>query len=354
MNQKFRFFILLGVLFAIALGYYFFSTDRTDELVLVGTVDANQVIVSSKIAGRIEKLTVDEGSEVKVGDLIATIDSAELEAQKQAAQATLKSLQSQVTGSQATEKQAAGETSNQVQNARAQLQAARSALAEAQANFDLQQTDAKRIVELAKQGVASQQQRDQAEATLRASQARLQSAQDQARAAEAALQVAIARTNQAQAASSNVAAMRGQMASAQAQVEQAATRLGYANIVSPITGTISVRAARQGEVVNPGTPIVTIVDMDDTWVYAAIPETYAGKVLLGDELPIRMPGGEKLTGKVIAKSPEGDFATQRDVSRIKRDIKTVRLKLRIQNQAMKYVPGMTAEVLVPKSKLESK
>ena len=54
---------------------------------------------------------------------------------------------------------------------------------------------------------------------------------------------------------------------------------------------------------------------------------------------------------MIAKSAEGDFATQRDVSRRKRDIKTVRLKLLIPNEGMKFVPGMTAEVYIPKDKL---
>ncbi len=58
-------------------------------------------------------------------------------------------------------------------------------------------------------------------------------------------------------------------------------------------------------------------------------------------------------GKVIFKNTEGDFATQRDVSRTKRDIKTVALKLRIDNQGMKYATGMTAEVLVPASKLSA-
>jgi HlyD family secretion protein len=64
-----------------------------------------------------------------------------------------------------------------------------------------------------------------------------------------------------------------------------------------------------------------------------------------------MPSGATIPGKVIFKNTEGDFATQRDVSRSKRDIKTVALKLRIDNQGMKYATGMTAEVLVPLSKL---
>ena len=127
---------------------------------------------------------------------------------------------------------------------------------------------------------------------------------------------------------------------------QAAVRLGYTNVYAPVTGTVSVRAARQGEVVNLGAPIVTIVDLTDTWVRAAIPETYADHIGYGDVMRVRLPGGTITSGKVFFKGVEGDFATQRDVSRRKRDIKTIVLKVRLDNPKGAFVPGMTAEVLV--------
>jgi hypothetical protein len=64
-----------------------------------------------------------------------------------------------------------------------------------------------------------------------------------------------------------------------------------------------------------------------------------------------MPSGAKIVGKVINKSAQADFATQRDVSSRKRDIKTIQLKLLIDNPEERYVPGMTAEVYIPKNKL---
>jgi HlyD family secretion protein len=112
-----------------------------------------------------------------------------------------------------------------------------------------------------------------------------------------------------------------------------------------------VRAARQGEVLNPGQPIVTIIDFSDTWVRAAIPETQADHIGLGDTLRIRLPGGTMTSGKVFFKSAEADFATQRDVSRRKRDIKTIVLKVRLDNPKGAYVPGMTAEILVSPEQL---
>jgi multidrug resistance efflux pump len=197
----------------------------------------------------------------------------------------------------------------------------------------------------------SQQDRDRAVNSLRAQQANVQTATDQVAAAEAALEAAIARTNQGTAAAHNIVETREQARNAQAQLAQVEVQLGYTKIFAPISGMVNVRAARQGEVVNVGTPIATIVDLTQTWVYAAVPETYADGIKLGDALTVRMPSGARIQGKVIAKAAEGDFATQRDVSRRKRDIKTVQIKLLIDNPGMQYVPGMTAEVLLPKSKL---
>ncbi|MGA3071161.1 MAG: hypothetical protein ABSD43_13185, partial [Terracidiphilus sp.] len=68
-------------------------------------------------------------------------------------------------------------------------------------------------------------------------------------------------------------------------------------------------------------------------------------------LRVVMPSGDTFQGKIIVKSAQADFATQRDVSSRKRDIKTVQLKLLIDNPAERFVPGMTAEVYIPKSRL---
>ncbi|MGZ7040011.1 MAG: HlyD family secretion protein, partial [Thermoanaerobaculia bacterium] len=220
-------------------------------------------------------------------------------------------------------------------------------LAEAQANLERQKIDTKRTVDLAAQGVASSQARDLAVASLKQAQAQVESLQKQVDAAQAQLKSAQAATHQATAAQSDVASARAQAQSAAAQIAQIEARLGYTRVFAPVTGTVSVRAAREGEVVSPGQAIVTIVDYNDTWVRAAIPETYNDRVAVGDSLPIILPSGDKTTGKVIFKAVEADFATQRDVSRRKRDIKTVGLKLKVDNPQRRLVPGLTAEVIIP-------
>ncbi|MGA2219600.1 MAG: efflux RND transporter periplasmic adaptor subunit, partial [Terracidiphilus sp.] len=120
----------------------------------------------------------------------------------------------------------------------------------------------------------------------------------------------------------------------------------------PVSGKVNVRAARQGEVVAAGAPIVTIMDLTETWVYAPLPETQADSVQLGDGLRVVMPSGATVQGKVISKASEADFATQRDINGgPKRDIATVQIKLVIDNPGERFVPGMTADVYIPKAKL---
>lgn len=346
MNPRNRFIILLSIIFVIALGYYFFSTPSSRDLVLIGTVDSNQVIVSPQVMGRLQKLLVDEGTPVKAGDLIAEIDPAELETQERAAAATSASLRSKVAQMRYTEASTKGSTTSDVAKAQAKLQSTKSQLVLAQATLQRTESDSRRTIELAKQAVASEQERVQAETNLTAAQANVQSLKDQVGAAEAELNAAIARTHQAAAAQSTVTSTRAELQTSEEQKRQAEVRLGYTKIYAPVTGTVLVRAARQGEVLTIGQPILTIVDLSDTWVRAAIPETQTDHIGLGDTLRVRLPGGTITSGKVFYKAAEADFATQRDVNRRKRDIKTIVLKIRLDNPRGAYVPGMTAEVLV--------
>jgi HlyD family secretion protein len=105
--------------------------------------------------------------------------------------------------------------------------------------------------------------------------------------------------------------------------------------------------ARQGETVQAGGPIVTILDIDHLWVQADVEETYIDQIAFGQKLQVRLPSGNVIRGTVFYKGVEGDFATQRDVSRTKRDIKTFEIKVAIQNENRRLFEGMTAYVLLP-------
>ncbi len=155
MNARNKVLILLGIIVLIAALYYVFSIPSGKDLVLIGTVDSNQVVVSPQIAGKLAKLLVDEGTQVKQGDLIAIIDPSELEAQERAAAATITSLRSRVSQSQYTHESTKGSTTSDVANSQARLQSARAQLAQAEATLTRVESDSRRIIGLAAAGVAS-------------------------------------------------------------------------------------------------------------------------------------------------------------------------------------------------------
>ena len=352
MNPRNRVFMILGILAAGSLIWYLATTRHSSDLELIGTVDANEILVSSKIPGRIAELTVDEGQHVTAGQLIAVIEDEDLVAASQAAQANAASQKSKVGESVETELQTQGETTSAYANALEMVGSAKSALAQAQANFDHQQADTQRIVALAKQGIMSAQARDDAATSLQAAQAAVDTAQANLAAAQANLKQAKAHELLARVAERTVISSRDAAKNAEALAKQAAVQAGYSQIVAPVTGIVNVRAARQGEVVGTGEAIVTVMDLSQTWVYAPLPETEADSVQLGDKLRVVMPSGATVDGSVIAKAAEADFATQRDINGgPKRDIKTIQLKLVIDNPGERFVPGMTADVYVPKAKL---
>jgi HlyD family secretion protein len=355
MNARNRVFLILGLLTLGSLIWYLTTSRAPGDLMLIGTVDANEVLVGAKIPGRIQTLNVEEGQQVKAGDLIAVIESEDLAAARQAAEATVASDRWKLNETEETQRQNEGEVSSAAVNAEAQLHGARAALAQAQANLDHQKADTTRIVALAQQGIMSEQSRDEAVTSLQADQAAVETARDNISAAEAAVKQAKAHEMLALVSARTVASTRGQMQNAEALADQASVELGYAKVFAPVTGKVNVLAARQGEVLAAGGTIATVMDLTQTWVYAPLPETEADAVQLGDSLRVVMPSGASIQGQVIAKSSLADFATQRDINGgRKRDIKTVQIKLLIPNPNERYVPGMTAEVYIPKAKLVKK
>jgi HlyD family secretion protein len=351
-NARNRVFLILGILMLGSFIWYLTTTHRSSDLELIGTVDANEVLVSAKIPGRLETLTVDEGQDVKAGQLIAVIESDDLEAARKAAEAMATSEQSKLGETVETERQDQGETGSATGAAEAQLMAARASLAQAQANYDHQQADTSRTVALAAQGIMSEQAKDEAATSLQAFKAAVDTAKENVVVAEASLRQARAHELLTTVAARTIDETRGAVENARALAQQAKVEVGYSKVFAPVSGKVNIRAARQGEVVAAGAPIVTIMDLAETWVYAPLPETQADSVQLGDMLRVEMPSGATVQGKVISKASEADFATQRDINGgPKRDIQTVQIKLLIDNPGERFVPGMTADVYIPKSKL---
>jgi RND family efflux transporter MFP subunit len=201
--------------------------------------------------------------------------------------------------------------------------------------------------DLYKKGVEPIQSFDQARTSQESAKARVNSVQQQVQAAQAAVGVARANRDQVAAREAALQATKHQFAAAAAQREKAKVRLDYTQIHAPVDGIVDVRAALQGEVVNPGQAILTLINPDDLWVRADVEETYIDRVGIGDKMTIRLPSGVQREGTVTYRSVDGEYATQRDVSRTKRDIRTFEIRLRCDNKDRRLAVGMTAYVRLP-------
>jgi len=344
-----KFIGFIGVVFVLALIVYLFTTPRSRDIPLIGVVDGNEVIVSPQITGRIVRLTVDEGSEVKKGDLIAELDPAELQAGLAAAKANVAMLGESVHEAQNNVSLANETTGASLSQAEALLPSMRAQLDQAKANLWKDQSDLTRMQTLFDKGEVSAQDRDHADASVRMSQANVKALEESVKAQQAALAVAQANRKQVDVRRSAEAGTNAQLAQARASEAQVATQLGYTKIYAPIDGIVSVRVAKQGEVVAQGSPIVVVVDVDHLWVRADVEETYIDTIQFGQKLHVKLPSGDVIEGNVFFKGVENDFATQRDVSRTKRDIKSFAIKVSVPNPGRRLFTGMTATVLLPPS-----
>jgi HlyD family secretion protein len=283
--RKSRKIVLIILALAIAGSGVFYALTRPPrEIVLTGIVITDEVIVSPEIQGRLQKLFVKEGDAVTNDELLAVI-------QPQTEQADVAFYAS-------SEQQAA-----------AQVAQAKADLEDARLTFEREEN-------LYKQNTESAQAYDNARTAYESAQARVESLNKQTQAASA-------------------------------QKEKAAAQLGYTKIFAPIVAIVDKRVALQGEVVNLGQPIVTLINQDNLWVRADVEETYIDRIRLGEKLQVRLPSGATREGTVFYRGVDADYATQRDVSRTKRDIKTFEIRLRCDNRDRSLAVGMTAYVSLP-------
>jgi multidrug resistance efflux pump len=236
---------------------------------------------------------------------------------------------------------------DQIAQAQSTLAATEAQVKAAGADLESARLTFTRTQNLSQQRVVSPQELDQARTTFAAAQAKLDALNKQVEAQRAA--VALARSNAEQVAvrRSQVKTTEHMQAAAAAQRAKADVRLRYTEIKAPLDGIVDVRAVREGEYVNPGQAIVTLINQDDLWVRVDVEETYIDRIRLGDIFNVRLPSGVERDGKVIYRGVDAAFATQRDVSRTKRDIKTFEVRLRVDNADRRLAVGMTAYVRLP-------
>jgi HlyD family secretion protein len=295
-----------------------------------GTIEAIEVNVSSKVAGQILELAVEEGTRVQPGDVLATIDHATADIQLRQAEAGVDLARAQLSLLRSGAR-------------KEDIQQAESALKQAEASLQLAAEDARRMRELIRTASVTAKQRDDAEARLTIAEAQ------RAAAAEALNKVRrLARPEEIQAAQARVS-------QAEAARDLLAKSIADCTILAPAGGIITHKAVEAGELVAPGATVVTLSDLDSVHVMIYLTEREIGRVRLGDAADVEIDAfpGRPFPGKVTYISPEAEF-TPKNVQTKEDRVKLVfGVKVEIENREGLLKPGLPADAairVVPESR----
>ena len=315
---------IAAVVVAVAAGAFYLINHRqpeSDRIKVSGNVEITTVATSFKIPGRVVSRDVDEGDWIKAGQMIARLDSSDLEkevalrrGELDAANASLAEL-------------LAGSRKEEIGQAEANL-------ARTEAEATRAELDLKRTRSLYDREVVAKRDLDNARASAETTSAAVRQAREG---------LILTRKGPRR---ERIDQARAMVEQAQAGLALARERLSYATLTAPMNGTVVAKNIEPGEQVAPGTPIVTIGDLEDTWVRAYISETDLGRVKLGQSALVTTDTypGKSYPGKVTFISPEAEF-TPKNVQTEKERVKLVyRIKVSIPNPKMELKPGMPADV----------
>ncbi|MCL6707661.1 HlyD family efflux transporter periplasmic adaptor subunit [Pseudomonas sp. R2.Fl] len=270
-QPNWAFVAILAVLVAGG-GYYAFQTYGASELPDGiasgnGRVEAVEIDVASKIAGRVEEIFVDEGDFVTAGQKIAQIDTDVLEAQLRQAQAQLKRAEIGIDTAKAY-----------VLQRQAEKTAAEAQLSQRQVQFASAGTRLKRAEQLAAGNTISQQ-------TLDDERANADGAKAAVAAAEASVAAAAAGVSSAEA---SVVDAEAAHAAAQAAIDAIASEISDSTLIAPRDGRIQFRIVQPGEIVAAGGKVVNLVDLSDVYMGFFLPTDQAGRLTIGAEARVKV------------------------------------------------------------------
>jgi len=337
-----------------------------------GNIEVIDVEMSFKLPGRVDERLFDEGELVRQGDVVARLDQSDLaaevavrRAEVEAAAAALAELEAgsrpeEISAARAAVERKASLLDELKHGSRPEEIAAAEARCDAaQADEDYLEDEFQRVERLAPKGAASAEDVVRAKGGYLAAVARRKEAkealnllkqgprQEQIAQARAALAEAEAECELIEAGPrrETIEQARARLAEHRAGLDLAETRLGYATLVSPLSGVVLSKNIEPGEFVGPGTPVITIGDLEHVWLRAYVNETDLGRVKVGQRVSVyndTFPG-KAYEGRVSFIAPQAEF-TPKTVQTEKQRVKLVyRLKIAIDNPRMELKPGMPAD-----------
>ena len=318
--------ILLAAAVAAGVYYYPRLTQKAapvNQLTLSGNIEAHESLVGFKVPGRIVELPVEEGQQVAQGALLARLDDADLKQRIRIDEAAVGVRESDLALTLAG-------TRHQ------EVKAAQQTMLDAEADRSQKKLDNERAQKLFAKDEVSAQERDLAATALKRAEAIFKAAQQ--------------RYNEAVEGSrkEDINIARANLNEAGASLGLSQVNLSYSILRAPSAGVVTVRQAELGEVVAPGSPVVTIADLDHIWLRAYIAETDLGSIYWGQDAVITTDTypGKQYHGRISFIASTAEF-TPKSVQTFKERVTLVyRIKIDIDNPNHELKPGMPADARI--------
>ena len=286
-------------------------TRPAPALLVSGNIEAHESVLGFKtVQSRIVELPFNEGASVKTGTVVARVDDSDYRKQVDIAQATLEVQERQLASTE--------------QN----VHALQKTVMSDRADVAFKKSDAARYDTLWKAGWVSTQQHDSSETAYKQAAAVLE--RDEALELGAERNVALAQAN---------------IHNAQQSLDLARIVLGYTTLQAPFDGVILVRQAELGEVTQPGSPVITLADLDHVWLRAYINETDISRIRLGAKVAVTTDTfpGKLYDGRISFISESAEFTPKSVETHAERVTLVYRIKIDIDNPTHELVPGMPAD-----------
>lgn len=297
---------------------------RVDTVLkLSGNIEAHESLVSFKVPGRIVELPVDEGMTMKPGELLARLDNDDYRQQVAVDDAGERVRNRQLV---------LGLAGSRVQD----IEAARQSVVDAQADLDQKKKDFSRYEALYEKDEIAGQTRDQAATAVTRAQTTLERA-------EQIYNELVEGTRKEE-----LDVDRSNVRQALQNLQMSRIRLSYTVLRSPFAGVVLGRQAELGEVVSPGTPIVTLADLDHIWLRVYLPETDLGKLCWGQEVDVRTDTypGKVYRGRVSVIASDAEFTPKSVQTEQERVTLVYRVKVDVENPNHELKPGMPADAYI--------
>ncbi|MCO6544565.1 MAG: efflux RND transporter periplasmic adaptor subunit [Gilliamella sp.] len=317
MHKK-RFSLIVAIIAVIAMVAIIYFAYQPSTIILQGEVESNRVDVAARVQGRVNQFNYDVGDDVKQGEVLLTLSNPALLAQLATAEAQLKVAMASRDNTYSTRPET-------IDVQKAQLDKAKS-------DLDLAQTSYERINRLAKNGTVSKQSYDE-------SFNQYQAAIKAYEAAKANLSLAENGSSVEQKKLADVQVEQSESALAQVKAD-----VNELTLVSPINGQITTRVAETGQLYSPGTPLYSIIDLNDIWFTFNIREDLLGNLKVGDTFQVRVPAlnNQIIDVKVTVLNALGQYANwQATKATGDFDLKTFEMRAKPINKVSGLRPGMS-------------